>query len=201
MSLPKRVYEAIGLGKVGDNSHPIHPATIHFPIAFLTLANGARLVYGSALNFNIPFSADSRNLFTIASISYASNILGLVTVIPALLTGFAEAYAMISANGLYMTTSNGEKQMIPKVKTTLLHAGINDLAVGIAAYNWLKERNAVDFRPEAHQVGLSAIALMATFYAAFLGGSLIYTHGVGVQRQGKGLEEKTKKMAEIKKSM
>jgi hypothetical protein len=32
-----------------------------------------------------------------------------------------------------------------------------------------------------------------TLYAAYLGGGLIYTHGVGVQRMGAGAEEKKEK--------
>jgi len=37
---------------------------------------------------------------------------------------------------------------------------------------------------------MSAVFLGIQMYAAYLGGGLIYTHGVGVQRQGKGAEEK-----------
>ena len=40
---------------------------------------------------------------------------------------------------------------------------------------------------------MSVIALTTQFYAAYLGGDLIYTHGVGVQRQGEGAELKQKK--------
>jgi hypothetical protein len=36
--------------------------------------------------------------------------------------------------------------------------------------------------------------LGSALYAAFLGGGLVYTHGTGVQRMGKGRDEKTTKL-------
>jgi uncharacterized membrane protein len=65
-----------------------------------------------------------------------------------------------------------------------------------AIYNWLKERNAEDFKPSGHQVLFSGALLLVAFYAAYLGGGLVYEHGVGVQRMGSGAEEKQKAMDE-----
>lgn len=53
-----------------------------------------------------------------------------------------------------------------------------------------------DYRPAGHQVLLSGVALGLTFYAAYLGGGLVYEHGVGVQRMGLGKELKDKEIAE-----
>jgi hypothetical protein len=104
-------------------SHPIHPATVHFPLAFLTLANILNLLYGSVLYLpNNPFfSVDRENLGTLSILGYASNVLGIITSIPALLTGGAELYAMIQGNGLYQKDKNGEKRLVPKVKVALMH--------------------------------------------------------------------------------
>jgi uncharacterized membrane protein len=57
-------------------------------------------------------------------------------------------------------------------------------------FHWLKERNVPDFQPAGHQVVLSAILVAVQMYAAYLGGDLIYTHGVGVQRMGEGAKKK-----------
>jgi uncharacterized membrane protein len=107
-------------------SHPIHPATVHFPLAFLTLANILNLLYGGVLYMpnNPIFSRDRENLGTISILGYASNLLGIIASIPALLTGGAELYAMIQSNGLYQTDDKGNKTLIPKVKAALMHVSI-----------------------------------------------------------------------------
>lgn len=195
----KRAYEVVLLGKFGSNSHPVHPATIHFPIAFLTLAHVLNLVYGSILYLptDFPLTRDAQNLGSLSILGYFSNLLGIITSIPALVTGFAELYAMVSAQGLYQVDEKtGEKSLIPKVKTTLMHASLNDIVVGNAVYNWLMERNVEDYKPAGHQIVLSAGMLLLAFYAAYLGGGLVYTRGVGVQRMGTGAEEKQKEMDE-----
>ncbi|PMD28669.1 hypothetical protein NA56DRAFT_640260 [Hyaloscypha hepaticicola] len=191
-SLVKRCFEVVGLGKFGENSHPIHPATVHFPLAFLTLANVLNLIYGSVLYLpsNPFFTRDDHNLSSLSILGYATNLLGIVTSIPAIVTGAAELYAMIQANGLYQTGENGEKKLVPKVKIALNHAGLNDLVVAGAVANWLLERNVPDFRPGGGQVIMSAVLMAVQMYAAYLGGDLIYTHGVGVQRQGEGAKKK-----------
>jgi len=102
---------------------------------------------------------------------------------------------MISANGLYQVDEKTDhKVLVPKVKTTLIHAGLNDVVVAGAVYNWLMERNVEDFKPAGHQVLMSMGALLVAFYAAYLGGGLVYARGVGVQRMGTGAEEKQKEM-------
>ena len=47
-----------------------------------------------------------------------------------------------------------------------------------------------DFRPARHQIVMSGVMLLLTFYAAYLGGGLVYEQGVGVQRMGKGADIK-----------
>jgi hypothetical protein len=91
---------------------------VHFPLAFLTLANVLNLLYGIVLYFpSNPFS-------TLSILGYASNVLGIITSIPAVLTGGAELYAMIQSNGLYQTSEKGEKVLVPKVKIALMHVSV-----------------------------------------------------------------------------
>jgi hypothetical protein len=98
---------------------------------------------------------------------------------------------MISAKGLDLNN--------PVVKTTLIHAGLNDLAIFGAVYNWLSRRNRDDFVAGGGNALVSAVMLGAVAYAAFLGGGLVYAHGTGVQRMGKGREEKEKSLEGEKK--
>jgi uncharacterized membrane protein len=56
-----------------------------------------------------------------------------------------------------------------------------------------RNRPYEDYRPYGHQILLSGASLAMTLYAAYLGGGLVYKHGVGVQRMGDGLEEKKEK--------
>jgi uncharacterized membrane protein len=108
------------------HSHPIHPVTVHFPLTLFTLANVLNLVYGMVLYFpDNPFlSHDQQNLGTLSILGYAANVLGIITSIPAVVTGGAEFYAMVQGNGFYETKENGQKQLIPKVKTAFIHVSV-----------------------------------------------------------------------------
>merc|ERR1711900_75817 len=171
----------IGLGKVGGNSHPIHPATVHLPIAFLVAASGLDILTfigvssSSLLNVMVnvssifsPTASPVAIVYHLCLFSYVSTVAGVLTSFPAITSGLFEAYPMVSAKGLDLSN--------PVIKTTLIHAGLNDLVIFGAVYNMLSS------------VG----------YAAFLGGGLVYTHGVGVQRMGKGKEEKDAEVAKEK---
>jgi len=202
--LVKRAFEIVGLGKFGSNSHPIHPSTVHFPIAFLSASNILNLLYGAAVYTPalVPFAVDKENVGTITLVGYAINLVGIVTSIPAVATGFAELYAMIQGRGLFVKDEKTGQQILePVVKTTLTHATLNDVSIAVAVYNWVMERNRPfeDYRPYGHQILLSGAALGLTLYAAYLGGGLVYEHGVGVQRMGHGKEIKEKEIKEAKK--
>ena len=72
-----------------------------------------------------PFlSHDQQNLGTLSILGYAANVLGIITSIPAVVTGGAEFYAMVQGNGFYETKENGQKQLIPKVKTAFIHVSV-----------------------------------------------------------------------------
>jgi len=196
------IINVFGLGKFGSNSHPVHPATIHIPIAFLLTASildilafiGQTspgllypLMYCTTHTSTFPNKLDTIALLNYLSLfSYASTIAALFTSLPALTTGIAELYAMIQARGLDFSNLD------PVVKTTLIHAGLNDVAVVGAAYNWLSRRGRTGFTLDTGNFLVSATILMGVIYSAYLGGTLIYSHGVGVQRQGKGAQEKEK---------
>jgi uncharacterized membrane protein len=186
-------------------SHPVHPSTVHLPLSFLLAASGLDIL--AHLIQNLPslahpivsLFADANTaaspgavLYYTSLFSYASTIAGILTAIPAVSSGAIEAYAMISSKGLDLND--------PVIKTTVIHAVMNELAIVGALYNWFSRRNVEGFLPSGVNVLISSIMLGAVAYSGFLGGGLVYTHGVGVQRMGKGKEEKDKNIAEIKKS-
>ncbi|KAH7309317.1 hypothetical protein BKA65DRAFT_171298 [Rhexocercosporidium sp. MPI-PUGE-AT-0058] len=200
----------IGLGKVGGNSHPIHPATVHLPIAFLLAASILDILTflgvssSSFLNILVNISSIfSKTTSPVAVVyhlclfSYVSTVAGVLTSFPAITSGLFEAFAMIKAKGLDLSN--------PIIKTTLIHAGLNDLAVFGAVYNMLSRWGREAYMPEGGNTLVSFVMLGSVGYAAFLGGGLVYTHGVGVQRMGKGKEEKdagrAKEVVEAKKEL
>jgi len=200
------IVSIFGLGQYGDNSHPVHPATIHMPITFLLASSVLDMISAVGLqapsvlyplmklttSSGFPTRLDEIALLNYLSLfSYASTVAALITSMPALSTGAAELYAMVQAKGVDLND--------PVVKTTLIHAGLNDIAIAGALYNWLSRRNRTGYEVQSGNILTSALILGGVAYSAFLGGSLVYAHAVGVQRMGKGAQEKTKKTKETKK--
>lgn len=162
-------------------SHPKHPATVHFPIAF-TLLTG--ILDAGYYAYNHPstssFVASGLKTFdiqldptTFPVLSYYTTLLTILFSLPAVVTGALELMPVIKRDGL------GSR----KAQTGVLHALINDLTVFGAAYNYWTRREAVGFHPSDANVLISAaVALPATMFAAYLGGSLVYVYGMGVGR-------------------
>lgn len=76
-----------------------------------------------------------------------------------------------------------------KAQTGVLHAFINDITVFGALYNWWSRRNENAFTPSTTNVALSAGLVPVSFFAAYLGGTLIYKYGMGIGR-GSGSKQK-----------
>jgi uncharacterized membrane protein len=67
-----------------------------------------------------------------------------------------------------------------KAKVGVLHAVINDIGVVAAAYNWWSRRSNPGMVPDNTNILISSVvALPATMFAAYLGGSLVYVYGMG----------------------
>jgi uncharacterized membrane protein len=120
--------------------------------------------------------------------SYAATIAGLFTAIPATLTGGAELYAMYQAKG----------SKAPTVKTTLLHAALNDLSIFGAVFNWWTRRGTEAYIVDGRNAAVSAAIFLLVAYSSALGGSLVYEHGIAVQRMGHGQRKKSKFIEEKK---
>lgn len=126
--------------------------------------------------------------------SYYLLSIGLVTAVPAVMSGGQQAFKMISAQGMWEADG---KTMKPKVQTTITHAVMNDLVLFASGYSWWCRRQAAQntlagklgvgsvgtaaatYAPEFWQVALSILTMGLLFFAANLGGTLTYNYGVG----------------------
>ncbi|TKA71773.1 hypothetical protein B0A49_06097 [Cryomyces minteri] len=201
MSDLSSITKALGLGQVFGNGqapvppssvHPIHPATVHFPIAFLSLSY--MLDNFHAAYTRTPLSSlmtvSSATMSEMSRIAHYSNVLGIITAMPAAATGVAEMLAMWKANSLkekIVRESDGKvvyDGYNPKLLTGIVHGMLNELALVISLVNWWTKRGAKDYAPSGLNEALSALTLPALLFSAFLGGKMVYEYGVGVQRQG-----------------
>jgi uncharacterized membrane protein len=130
------------------------------------------------------------HLGDIAMLSQLSNTLGLITAVPAVITGVIEFYALLKRQGLTKKKirSFGEltetwNHLHPKVKVGLYHAWINYTHVTLAGYNWWSRKAAIKNIPTQTNVALSSVALVLILGAGYLGSQLVYLYGVGVTRE------------------
>jgi len=190
-----------------DHGHPAHPAFVHFPLAFLFAAQLSDIAYGvfthpatTKLAANV-YDA-SPYLTDISRLAHLFNIIGLVSAIPAVLTGGVELFKLLQRQDMPAKIKNASagatkesaeqtlsvaKRSHPKVKAAFLHAASADLVVAGAAYNWYTKRNAAAVAPSDFNVLVSAATALLLCLVGVLGGKLVYDHGVGVDaRRGLG---------------
>ncbi|KAH6881292.1 hypothetical protein BKA58DRAFT_362 [Alternaria rosae] len=159
-------------------SHPTHPATVHFPITTTFLTGALDAVY--FLSKYAPTSsavASTFKTFDIAInpsifplLSYYTTLLTLLFSAPAVATGMYEFIPLVKRDGLKSK----------KAQVGALHAVINDVTVLGAAFNWWTRRSNPGMVPSDTNILISSvIALPATMFAAYLGGSLVYVYGMG----------------------
>lgn len=138
--------------RIGE--HPVHPMLVHFPIAAWTFgcaAEAAGWISGEPDCWRVAFGAD---------------VLGVLLALPAIAAGLFE-YASI-----------------PRDHPAHGHAVAHMLAMGTA---WLLFAGALALRgwPAAHAPPvlsslLAAAGWLAMAAGGWLGGMLVYAHGIGV---------------------
>jgi uncharacterized membrane protein len=193
------ILETIGLGKFGSNGHPIHPSTVHWPIAFLSVAwvlDLACTLTGESHSTFASLGLGSRSN-ELARMAYYCHALGVLTAIPATITGAVELYAMISSKGLWQRIhkksdgSNIYSGLNPTVRIGLIHAALNDIAVFASVHAVWSNWGVTAHRCSSGIAGLwSAIVLGGILYSGYLGGSMVYDYGVGIQRMGEAAKIK-----------
>ncbi|ORY28147.1 hypothetical protein BCR39DRAFT_559641 [Naematelia encephala] len=180
--------------------HPIHPSTVHWPIAFLSASFGIvslNLVPSAIIS---PLSKILPPLSTLPALAHYAAAAGVLTAIPSIVTGLGEGYEMfraqVDSKGDWRTVVSDAWNMVDdggrKLHMTAKHASMNDAVVLLAAANWFHGyKYPTQALPLINTI-LSAISLPALLYSAMIGGRLVYEYAVGVQRQGHGLEVKEK---------
>ena len=162
---------------------------MHFPIAFTFLTGALDAVYFASTHPSTASYVSSAiktldvqippSLYPV--LSYYTTLLTLVFSVPAVMTGVAQLMPVIKRDGFSSK----------KAQTGVAHALINDITVFATAYNWWTRRNAMGFKPDSTNVLISSVlAVPATFFAAFLGGHLVYQYGMGVG-QGRSKAKKS----------
>ncbi|KAG9524146.1 hypothetical protein KCV07_g1928, partial [Aureobasidium melanogenum] len=198
MGVLSNLYDTVELGHFDwpfRNSHPVHPATVHFPLTFLSAAYTLDTVYGvanrfRALAFLAPFLGD------ISRLGYLCHVAGLVTSLPSFTSGSAELWELYKKGGINqkdkeLTNPKSHEDINSRsIRIGLAHGALNLVAAGVSTYAVWTRRRVPSFAPGRLSILLSVLTLPGVALSAALGGELVYGKGVGVQRMGYALDEK-----------
>lgn len=183
-----------------DCSHPTHPATVHFPVAFLTTAYACDTIYGVAVRYGYL----SKYLADVSRFGYFSHVLGAITALPSMTSGAAELWELYKTGGINrkdkeQTHPRSHPQVVDSsVKLGVVHGLLNTVALCVSTYAIWSRRLAPDFMPGRTNVVLGMLTLPGVAISAALGGELVYGKGVGVARMGKAKDEKIQGFEEYK---
>jgi uncharacterized membrane protein len=175
---------------------------VHYPLTFFLTASLLDIT-AFLSNRNLVDTATFAKIVTpenvpvLNTLSYFCTVAGLLTSIPTLITGVAEGYNVLFGGSIPSEDVKPGK-LHPIAKMTIAHAWLNYASVAGAIYNWLTRRNVAGHSASGSNAIISALIMGALGYSAFLGGTLVYTRGMGVQRMGEGLEFKQKNEREAK---
>lgn len=137
--------------------HPLHPVSVHAPIACIVFAPLADL--GATLT-QLPF----------------------VWAIGALMTAGAALFGLIAAS---FGAMDFERAYSKAPKTVSWHAILMGCAVtldGVSAFGRFAKDHDIATPPAMWAVALGALALVIAAIGGFLGGDLVYRHGVNVDK-------------------
>ncbi|KAK5047134.1 hypothetical protein LTR84_007077 [Exophiala bonariae] len=161
--------------------HP-HPASVHFPIAFLTLTCGLDLLDG--LNADSFAVKALKSDIDITKGAYYLQVLGLITAIPAIVTGFTSTTQIALSQGVIEKQT---KNLRPKFVKTFFHSLASTIAVLGNLGIWYCGRSAGK-KLEPVALGIETALCVLMFIGANIGGTLVFTHGMGFS----GLQRKNK---------
>ncbi|KAK3726010.1 hypothetical protein LTR37_000158 [Vermiconidia calcicola] len=187
---------------------PVHPAVVHFPLAFLILAFGLDIVHSLSPKLPQAFSSKLAPSTDLTRASYFLLSAGLLTGVPALVTGGREAVMLIAKQGMWESDSKGESVVRTKVKAMIAHAVVNDLVLGLTTLVWYKKRQnatntlagkmgvgsastgAAAYQASTWMVFLEAFLFVGLIMGANIGGSLTYIFGIGFNAGGNSGKKK-----------
>jgi uncharacterized membrane protein len=132
--------------------------------------------------------------------SYYLLSMGLLSAIPAVVTGGREFIMMLKKQGMYEADG---KTVRTKVKATIAHALANDVVLAISTYIWYTRRSQVKdtlagkvpgsaaaaYAPSSAIVFAEGAIMALLVFAANIGGTLTYNYGVGFSSLGAANKE------------
>lgn len=142
--------------------HPLHPALVHIPTALWPAALLFDLLSWTDLGGPIP-----------VQISYYAIFTGLIVALVAAVTGLADWSDI--------------KPDKPAKKIGLTHMVLNLTVAALFALNlWLRAQlpTSTDAVP-LHLVGLTLLATLILLVSGYLGGRMVFEHGISVARHNK----------------
>jgi uncharacterized membrane protein len=172
----------------------VHPALVHFPIAFNILAWGLDIVYALTTTYVQPEFLTSRfgdapTLLDITRLSYFLMCAALITTVPTIMSGNIQLVGMIKKNGgPWEKDAEGKQKstMVPRIKMAITHALMNDFIFLVNLYSWWTRRGkeATNWNPGKTPTEMNMIISMALLpmllASSKAGASLVYNHGVGL---------------------
>jgi uncharacterized membrane protein len=138
-------------------NHPLHPALVHFPIACWSLATAADL---ASLFWGEP-------AWRFAGVLLA---IGTVAGVAAMVAGFVE-----------LVKIDSDSPMMRDVNRHMLLTMVAWTCYATSLFLRLEGTRLA--KPDAIEFGLSAIGFIALCVAGWLGGKLVYVHGLGARKQ------------------
>jgi uncharacterized membrane protein len=132
--------------------HPIHPMLVVFPIGLWVFALACDLIYHAGSH--LPYWKDT---------AFYAMTGGLVTALAAAVPGFVDYLTIVDRN-------------VKRIGT--MHLALNLLIVALYGVNlWMRSRSV----PEATlPVWLSVASIVLLVISGWLGGEMVYAHGMGV---------------------
>jgi uncharacterized membrane protein len=155
--------------------HP-HPASVHFPIAFLALGCGLDLLQ-ALLHFNPQSLAlnDIGATIDIAKSAHYVQALGVISAVPAIITGAIDAIKAARSQDIYDKQTQALK---PKFRNLCLHSVVATIAVLANFGLWYRRKgNTPELKPA--QLWMEAASLGLMFLGANVGGKLVFQYGMG----------------------
>ncbi|KAK5093845.1 hypothetical protein LTR70_006096 [Exophiala xenobiotica] len=195
-------------GKVADpvpefnSDSPLHPAIVHFPIAFNILAWGLDILYALTTTYVKPGFLTSRfsdpnTLIDITRLGYFMLCAGLIATVPAIMSGNKQLVGLISKNGGPWekdAQGNQKSTMVPRIKVAITHALVNDTIFLVNLYSWYYRRSTEKRMnpgntPSEMNMIISMCLLPMLLASAKAGGTLVFNHGVGLHLGRKSTKE------------
>ncbi len=139
---------------------PTHPAVVHFPLA----------LYPATVLFDLlALTRDDGSVYTHGA--FVLIVAASIAAVGAMITGFAQLPDIPPDS--------------PAWKTAILHMSAQLTAAGIFLVSLLlRLRHVDDVHPPIAAVLFAVIGTGALFYGGWLGGQMVFSHGVSVEGRG-----------------